>query len=158
MLGLQDHNTRSHLAAQRARTPPAAGLHPQALRCGLTFRSQYPIQSHLASIHSRPGIRHPSTEYATDEQIATWIVLPLWICSNLKLVRCPRALVPTLVVRPSGPCLPRRSIREDGSLIPFAPFGKLARGRLGSLRGFLTSDLRSLASDSVGAVFERLNL
>ena len=56
------------------------------------------------------------------------------------------------------PCLPRRSIREDGSLIPFAPFGKLARVRLGSLRGFLISDLRSLASDSVGAVFERLNL
>jgi hypothetical protein len=37
------------------------------------------IQSHLPLIHSRPGIRHRSTEYATDEEVVTWIVLPLQV-------------------------------------------------------------------------------
>jgi hypothetical protein len=36
----------------------------------------------FALIHSRPGMRHCTTEYATDEEIVTSIVLPFQIISD----------------------------------------------------------------------------
>ena len=51
----------------------------------------------------------------------------LQVFDDLKLVRFPRSLAPTLVINASPArtllCLPRRSIREGRSLIPFASFG-----------------------------------
>src|SRR5205814_1634711 len=50
--------------------------------------------------------------------------------AQLKLARCPHSLTASLAATPVrlGPllCLPRRSIREGGSLIPFAPFVEVA--------------------------------
>ena len=50
--------------------------------------------------------------------------------AQLKLARCPHSLTASLAATPVrlGPLLylPRRSIREGGSLIPFAPFVEVA--------------------------------
>ena len=58
---------------------------------------------------------------------------------DLKLVRCPRSLAPTLVTLPSM------------SLIPFAPFGELGEGGWEVFSDFLSDDV---GIGKIGAVFE----
>src|SRR6266481_9041058 len=65
--------------------------------------------------------------------------LPLQIRSDLKLVRCPRSLAPTLVILPSM------------SLIPFAPFGELGEGGWEVFSDFLSDNV---GIGKIGAVFE----
>src|SRR6266403_29561 len=78
---------------------------------------------------SAPTLRRPPRASA----------LPPQIRSDLKLVRFPRSLAPTLVILPSM------------SLIPFAPFGELGEGGWEVFSDFPSDDV---GIGKIGAVFE----